>query len=228
MITTSDLNKLIKNEKGEWGYYQTLGGTACFWNPIDTNDRWFQEKIRRAEHEAHEKLQRESGVYAWHKLPMPKGTPKHIIPEIRFGCPRYESERTTKIYAFRGSCRRIRVLNHGYKYHWVNYYAICDNPENCHQYPKWGCDQSKCTLKGRFFADRIIDNKYEARYCWKVKITRTKIIIKKPEIEPFPAMAEIPPNTNYMSYYSRPQILKGLKGEKYIHYQGQSYYKKDD
>tara|TARA_R100000742_G_C4233820_1_gene54814 strand:+ start:84 stop:731 length:648 start_codon:yes stop_codon:yes gene_type:complete len=208
MIDSTDLQKLLQKENGEWGYYSSLGGTACFWTPVNENDRWVQEKIRRAEHAAHEKSERESGVYAWKKLPMPKGTPKYIIPEIRFGCPRYESERTDKIYAFRGSCRRIRILNHGYKYHWVNYYAICDKPKNCGQYPKWGCDQKKCTLEGRLFADRIIENKYEARYCWKIKITRTKVIIKKPEIENFADRGLIPQSSNYMTYYSRPRLNK--------------------
>ena len=215
MIYSTNLRKLIQKENGEWGYYTPLGGTSCFWTSVNENDRWVQEKIRRAEHEAREKLESESGLYAWKKLPMPKDTPKHIIPEIRFGCPRYESEGTDKIYAFRGSCRRIRILNHGYKYHWVNYYAICDK-------------QTKCTLEGRLFADRIIENKYEARYCWKIKITRTKVIIKKPEVETFPDMGPIPRGTNYMSYYSRPQFYEAKnKGGKYITFNGKHYFKRE-
>ena len=107
---------------------------------------WEQEQGRRTQKQIDEEREELRGIYKFHKLPVPDYIVPEIVPEVNFGSKAYYSwmdRKGGRTYAWRGSCTTLGIRNHGYKIHWVNYYAVCDVTKKCKLYPKNRCEACK-------------------------------------------------------------------------------------
>ena len=201
------------------GHLTFQTGTA---NTLRTYETEY-EREERLKWEKFEKLNKEKkdleereelrGIYKFHKLPVPDFIVPEIVPEVNFGSKAYYSwmdRKGGRTYAFRNSCTTLGIRNHGYKFHWVNYYAQCDKNNRCDLYPKNRCDSCKAgnTLKGRLWADYLKNGIFQNRFCWTIHIKKKKIVISEPEIIDLEKI-KIPQDTREHRFYVRP-IIKGV------------------
>ena len=172
---------------------------------------WEQEQQRRSQKEIDEEREELRGIYKFHKLPVPETIVPEIIPEVNFGTKNFYpwlDRKGGRIYSWRGSCTTLGIRNHGYKIHWVNYYAVCDVTKKCKLHGN-RCEACKAgnTLKGRLFADHLKDGIFQNRFSWTIHIKKKKVVIHEPEIVELEKI-KIPESKEHR-FYVRP-IIKGV------------------
>ena len=192
-------------------------GTARFTTTPTKDEKWQrlaweQEQQRRSQKEIDEEREELRGIYKFHKLPVPDSIVPEIVPEVNFGSKNFYpwlDRKGGRTYAWRGSCTTLGIRNHGYKIHWVNYYAVCDVTKKCKLYPKNRCEACKAgnTLKGRLFADHLKDGIFQNRFSWTIHIKKKKVVIHEPEIVELEKI-KIPESKEHR-FYVRP-IIKGV------------------